>query len=204
MVSCLVVETDLGFCALATRGRGLWRSCLPEASPEAALAALNVDCKKTVTLGTCDASPSSLNVLEAIGRQLVSFMRGDPVELNVELDLQDARPFTQAVLRECSLIPRGATLTYGELALKAGYPGAARAVGQAMARNLLPPFVPCHRVVGADGALTGFGGGIALKAKLLQMEGVALVQKGSVVVLANLASGLTSGDRRMEQGRRRG
>lgn len=193
MVSCLVVETDLGFCALATRGRGLWRCCLPTSSAREALDALALPCNETAAAGTQDLRATSDKVLQVAGPQLVAFLHGDPVDLAVELDLQDASPFTEAVLRECSLIPRGKTLSYGELAHRAGHPGAARAVGQTMARNLLPPFVPCHRVVGADGTLTGYGGGMSLKAKLLKIEGVALARKGCVLVLANVPRGRKGG-----------
>ena len=72
----------------------------------------------------------------------------------------------------CRAIPRGETLTYGQLAAKAGYPGAARAVGQVMARNCLPLLIPCHRVVGSNG-LHGFSapGGLATKQRLLEIEG---------------------------------
>jgi methylated-DNA-[protein]-cysteine S-methyltransferase len=65
----------------------------------------------------------------------------------------------------------GEVVTYGELARRAGKPGAARAIGQAMGRNTLPIFVPCHRVVAADSGLGGFGAGLAWKAGLLRHEG---------------------------------
>ena len=74
-------------------------------------------------------------------------------------------------------IPRGQTRTYGELARMAGSPGAARAVGQAMARNPWPIIVPCHRVLGSDGALTGFGGGVDMKRRMLQMEGALVASQ---------------------------
>ncbi len=79
-------------------------------------------------------------------------------------------PFQRRVWAEVARIPYGATASYGEIAARIGRPGAARAVGAANAANPLPLFVPCHRVVGADGALRGYGGGLALKAALLQLE----------------------------------
>ena len=70
-------------------------------------------------------------------------------------------------------IPYGQTRSYGWLAARAGSPAAARAAGQAMARNPIPLLIPCHRVLGAEGALTGFGGGLRTKRALLELEGVA-------------------------------
>jgi len=67
-------------------------------------------------------------------------------------------------------IPRGETRTYGQIARQVGSPRAARAVGQAMANNPWPVIVPCHRVLGSDGRLTGFGGGLEMKRRMLEME----------------------------------
>jgi len=83
-------------------------------------------------------------------------------------------PFQQAVWSELATIPYGAVRGYGEVAKRLGKPGAARAVGMACHRNPLPIFVPCHRVVGAGGNLTGFGGGIPMKKALLDLESGAL------------------------------
>lgn len=80
-------------------------------------------------------------------------------------------PFQQRVWAELARIPAGTTVTYGELARRVGRPGAARAVGAAVGRNPVSIVVPCHRVVGSDGALTGYAGGIARKAFLLALEG---------------------------------
>ncbi len=79
--------------------------------------------------------------------------------------------FQCAVWREIGLIPKGNTLTYGELAKRIGNPGAVRAVGSACGSNPVPYFVPCHRVVGLTG-LGGFAGGLALKRQLLKAEGL--------------------------------
>jgi methylated-DNA-[protein]-cysteine S-methyltransferase len=90
----------------------------------------------------------------------------------VPVALDGVPPFAARIYEELRRVPSGSTLTYGELAARAGSPRAARAVGRAMATNPLAPFVPCHRVVGAGGALTGFSapGGTALKARLLAGE----------------------------------
>ena len=83
-------------------------------------------------------------------------------------------PFQQVVWSELGKIPYHETRSYGEVAKRLGKPGATRAVGMACHRNPLPIFVPCHRVVGAGGNLTGFGGGIPMKKALLDLESGAL------------------------------
>ncbi len=80
-------------------------------------------------------------------------------------------PFQQSVWQALTDIPYGHTITYGELARRVGCPRGSRAVGQANHRNPLPIFLPCHRVVGARGALTGYAGGVELKQWLLRLEG---------------------------------
>lgn len=80
-------------------------------------------------------------------------------------------PFQRGVWRELANIPFGATISYAELAGRVGRPGATRAVGAANGRNPLPIVLPCHRVIGTDGSLTGFGGGLPTKQFLLQLEG---------------------------------
>jgi methylated-DNA-[protein]-cysteine S-methyltransferase len=81
-------------------------------------------------------------------------------------------PFQRRVWEELRTIPRGTTVTYAELAARIGRPGAARAVGAAVARNPISVVVPCHRVVGSDGSLTGYAGGLERKRALLELEGV--------------------------------
>lgn len=85
--------------------------------------------------------------------------------------LMEGTEFQQAVWRELSRVKPGVTLSYGELAERVGRPGASRAVGGAMARNPLPIFVPCHRVLASTGKLGGFTGGLDTKARLLAHEG---------------------------------
>ena len=97
------------------------------------------------------------------------------------MDLDSCPPFQQAVLRATARIPRGQVRTYGQLAAQLGKPGAARAVGNALAANPFPLVIPCHRVVRAGGRLGGFGGGSALKRALLAREGVAIGETGRVL-----------------------
>lgn len=79
-------------------------------------------------------------------------------------------PFQQAVWNALKKIPYGETRSYGEIARQIGHPRASRAVGQANNRNPLPIVVPCHRVIGASGALTGYAGGLDIKVRLLELE----------------------------------
>ena len=95
----------------------------------------------------------------------------------IQIDVQGLPAFTCNILLACRKIAFGSLKTYGELASEAGRPAAARGVGQAMAKNPIPIIVPCHRVVGARGALTGYSGagGIETKRRLLLQEGLTNV-----------------------------
>ena len=100
-------------------------------------------------------------------RQIAEYAAGKRRRFQTRLDWSLARGFQQRVLAELAKVRFGHTLSYGELARRAGKPGAARAVGGAMAKNPIPLVVPCHRVLAAGGKLGGFGGGLALKRALL-------------------------------------
>ena len=82
----------------------------------------------------------------------------------------EGTPFQREVWSALTAIPYGETLSYGELARRLGRPAASRAVGAANGQNPIPIVIPCHRVIGADGSLTGFGGGLAIKRRLLDFE----------------------------------
>ena len=103
---------------------------------------------------------------------LERYFAGDTAALGeIVLDLSNAPPFFGAAWEACRTIPAGETRSYSWLAAEAGRPNAARAAGQAMARNPLALVIPCHRVIGSSGDLHGYGaGGLAVKARLLQME----------------------------------
>jgi len=108
-------------------------------------------------------------------RQLAEYFAGQRDSFNVSVDLSRSTDFQQQVLRAASRVPRGGLATYAEIARHIGKPRASRAVGQALARNPVPIVIPCHRVVAADGSLTGYSGrgGIRTKAQLLVLEGVS-------------------------------
>ncbi|MGH6852502.1 MAG: methylated-DNA--[protein]-cysteine S-methyltransferase, partial [Methylocella sp.] len=112
--------------------------------------------------------------VERVRDSIVAYLRGEPGDLSsVLLDMDLVPPFHRRVYAAARGIPRGATMTYGALAARAGDAGSARAVGQALARNPFALIVPCHRVVAAGGGIGGFSanGGIAAKLRLLAIEG---------------------------------
>jgi methylated-DNA-[protein]-cysteine S-methyltransferase len=112
--------------------------------------------------------------LAPLRRQLEEYFAGERREF--ELDLApNGSPFQRSVWRELCAIPYGETASYGEIAAAVGQPGAARAVGGANNRNPIAIVIPCHRVIGANGTLTGYGGGLPRKQQLLALETGALV-----------------------------
>jgi methylated-DNA-[protein]-cysteine S-methyltransferase len=106
--------------------------------------------------------------------QLDEYFRGVRRDFDLPLN-PDGTPFQQQVWAALQTIPYGVTLSYKALAERIGNPAAVRAVGRANGTNRIPIIIPCHRVIGADGSLTGFGGGLPLKQKLLQLEGVKVL-----------------------------
>ncbi len=112
--------------------------------------------------------------VDAAHRQLDEYFDGSRSAFELELDLRGAAPFAGQVLAELARVPYGQTTTYGALATKVGAPRAARAVGTVMNRNPIPIVLPCHRVVGANGSLTGYAGGLDVKERLLRLEGALL------------------------------
>lgn len=110
--------------------------------------------------------------LEAARRQLAEYFDGERRAFDLELDWRLSAGFTRKVLTETWRIPYGETRTYGELAAAAGSARAFRAAGTALGANPIPVVVPCHRVLRAGGALGGYGGGLDVKRKLLELEGV--------------------------------
>ena len=106
----------------------------------------------------------------ATGQQLRAYLAGELRRFSLPVDLFGT-PFQLTVWALLAQIPYGSLTSYGALADAAGKPRAARAVGGASHANPVPIVVPCHRLVGSDGSLTGFGGGLPLKARLLALEG---------------------------------
>lgn len=112
-------------------------------------------------------------VLDEAERQLREYLAGTRTDFELPL-APDGTAFQQAVWQQLAAIPRGRTVTYGEIARALGRPRAAQAVGAAVGSNPLSIVVPCHRVMGSSGALTGYAGGIETKQALLALEGALL------------------------------
>jgi methylated-DNA-[protein]-cysteine S-methyltransferase len=153
----IAFDTVMGLAAVEWSERGLTRVWIPPAP---------------AGRGNDPAPASVLDVIE----RLRMLLRGDDVDFtDVELDLDGVPQFDQRVYAVARALPRGVTATYGDLARRAGAPGAAQAVGQVMGNNRFPLVVPCHRVV-ATGGNGGFSapGGVDTKLRLLALESVTL------------------------------
>jgi methylated-DNA-[protein]-cysteine S-methyltransferase len=118
--------------------------------------------------------PEAPDWVRDVVARLQLFAEGEPVDFtNIPLSLAHLSPFARRVVAACRRVGWGQVSTYGDLAAAAGSPAAARAVGSVMARNCFPLIVPCHRVLGAGGALGGYSApdGLQMKKRLLAMEG---------------------------------
>ena len=109
-------------------------------------------------------------VLKQAVAQLADYFAGRRIRFDLPLDLQGGTAFQQSVWQALLAIPRGDTTSYGALSARVGRPSAVRAVGAAVGRNPVSIIVPCHRVVGSDGSLTGYAGGLERKSALLGLE----------------------------------
>jgi methylated-DNA-[protein]-cysteine S-methyltransferase len=170
-----VFQTALGWAAVSSSDGGILYSILPRDSFDDAVSIIG-SVPSVIERGH---EPSS-----EICDLLAEFYDGKDVDLSrVPLDLSAASPFTKKIYKGAADIKWGSVISYGDLAKISGSPNAARAVGNAMAKNPFPPFVPCHRVIGSDGDLCGFGGGngLLLKRRLLEIEGVRF--KGEKVLI---------------------
>jgi len=159
-------QTAFGWVGIARSPEGLLYLTLPQPDSEAA--------RRALRHRWGDDARRDDDALVDVAAKLRRYFDGQDVSFDETLDLTGATDFQRRVWQETRRIPRGQTLTYGQLARRVGSPRAARAVGQAMAHNPWPVIVPCHRVVGHDGRLTGFGGGLDMKRRMLEMEGVMM------------------------------
>jgi methylated-DNA-[protein]-cysteine S-methyltransferase len=174
----IVFETALGYVALAERNRALLALTFGhsnERSTSRALASQLTD----LELPANDSFVSEYYRDELIDR-LREFARGEPIDFSdLEVETVGVTSFQRRVIDACRTISWGETLSYGELARRAGRSGAARAVGSVMAANRVPLVVPCHRVVAAGGGLGGYSApqGLAMKRRLLAAEQEVSVEK---------------------------
>ena len=157
-----VCETCLGWIGVIGSPNGLKKVILPLKSREAVL-------DQIASCG-CEAENQDLACFSELSDRIRRYFDGEPVDFADKLDLAGTTRFQQNVWLTVRNIPRGETRSYGWIANQLGLPKAARAVGQALSRNPVPIVIPCHRVIGSDGKLGGFGGGVEIKKLLLKLE----------------------------------
>jgi len=157
-----VCKTSLGWMGVVGSTDGLKKVILPLKSKEAMLS-------RIAGYG-CETDNHHNKYFTDLADRLKSYFNREPVDFDDKLDLSGTTRFQQNVWRVARNIPRGETRSYGWVANQLGLPKAARAVGQALGKNPVPIVIPCHRVVGSDGKLVGFGGGVKVKKFLLQLE----------------------------------
>jgi methylated-DNA-[protein]-cysteine S-methyltransferase len=166
IVQFSLFPTPLGDCGIAWRGDVVVATCLPDESPADTARRLAAR-----TGGTVGEPPAAIR--RAIA-SITALLEGERTDLAaIACDFGGADPFAAQVYAATRAIPAGETTTYGAISSQLGDKQLSRNVGQALGRNPLPIIVPCHRVIGADGKLTGFSaaGGVATKLKMLAIEG---------------------------------
>ena len=161
------LETPIGVLWIACSGRGVCKVILPGEGAKAAL-----DRWLSTYLPTSELIDTSV-LLERTCAELSEYFTDSRHDFTLPLDFRGSS-FYRRVWLALTQIPYGRTVSYGHLAHTLGAPKAARAVGAACGANPVPIIAPCHRVLGSDGSLHGFGGGLPLKAWLLRHEGVLL------------------------------
>lgn len=158
-----IFNSSLGVIRIASTQKGVCKIALPAES-------------QADFFRWLEAHFSLQNVIEDKGKnegvltELESYLAGELREFQSPLDLRGTE-FQMKVWREVRTIPYGATRSYQDIAKRIGHPRAGRAVGAANRANPIPVIVPCHRVIGRDGSLSGYGGGLAMKERLLRLEG---------------------------------
>lgn len=171
--NCCAIETELGWLGLVWRDASIIRLFVPERE--------RISIERRIE--RFDPSAQAVHIDEAprfvgeIVDQLLSYARGEAVDFSeTAVSAGDVGPMREAIYAALRTVGYGETLTYGELAARAGYPGMAREIGEAMGKNPVPIIVPCHRVLAAGGKIGGFSapGGSRTKERLLALEGVQL------------------------------
>lgn len=161
-LTAVVTETAMGWAGVALSEHGIRHATLFHRSREAALGEL-------AAFGATEQPDSRAETVAALLR---AYAAGDEVSLDdYPVDLPPCTDAQQAIWLALREIPRGETRSYGWLSRRVGRPTAARAIGAAVGANPIPLWLPCHRVVASDGTLHGFGGGLAMKQALLELEG---------------------------------
>ena len=162
-VAVASVDSPIGALLVAVTPRGLARVAFAEEDRDGVLRRIAEKISPRIL--------ESARATEEVRRELEEFFAGRRTVFGVRLDRRLIRGVARDVLRATSRIPYGQVSTYGAVAREIGRPAAARAVGRALGDNPIPVVIPCHRVIGAAGALTGYAGGLERKVALLELEG---------------------------------
>jgi methylated-DNA-[protein]-cysteine S-methyltransferase len=160
-----VVDSPIGPLLVAATDRGILRISF-DADPEHELERLARIAGRRVLRAPRAVDPARRELDEYFSQRRQAF--------DLSIDLRGTTPFTVQVLEELAQVPYGQTATYGQLAARVGRPRAARAIGMVMNHNPIPIVLPCHRIVGSNGSLVGYGGGLDRKKQLLRLEGALL------------------------------
>lgn len=156
-----VFKTSMGWVGIAAHDDTVVATTLPQKTEELAIASIGAAAAHAGRDGQCVGD---------LAKRLSEYLEGSRVDFPDRLDSSRCTPFQRQVWEATRTIPYGETRSYLAIARQIGQPKAARAVGQALGKNPFPIIVPCHRVVGSDGGLCGFGGGLDMKRRLLVME----------------------------------
>jgi methylated-DNA-[protein]-cysteine S-methyltransferase len=159
----ITFNTDMGWVGILASAKGLRCVTLPQRSAQ----------EGRQLLGKMDDATWAPHLFDDLVQRFRLYFSGHRVTFPDELDFSGAAPFHRRAWEQTRLIPYGETRSYAWVAEQVGRPGAARAVGQAMASNPWPIIIPCHRVITSDGRLGGFGGGLEMKKQLLSLEAAA-------------------------------
>jgi methylated-DNA-[protein]-cysteine S-methyltransferase len=157
------VGSPIGRLTIGVTPRGLVRVAFAEEGPD--------DVAEELARLVSPRVMESARATDGWRRELEEFFDARRQTFDLRVDRRLLRGIQRDVLRATSRVPYGRVATYGEIARKIGHPTAARAVGRSLGANPIPVVIPCHRVIGASGALTGYGGGIERKLALLTLEG---------------------------------
>ena len=161
-----IVDSPVGPLLVAATDRGIMRISF-DADPEHELDRLARIAGRRILRAPRAVEPARRELDEYFGQRRQAF--------DLSLDLRGTTPFSIQVLEELAHVPYGHTATYGDLAARVGRPRAARAIGMVMNHNPIPIVLPCHRIVGSNGSLVGYGGGLERKEQLLRLEGALLL-----------------------------
>jgi methylated-DNA-[protein]-cysteine S-methyltransferase len=162
MFTLILFYTAKGYMGLLGSEKGLKRVILPLQKPKDVIDIASVD-----YIFSCDNNSTCLGDLPM---RMVLYFEGKKVVFNDSIDIENVTEYQKKIWNTARQIPYGTTVSYGQLAQMAGNYKSARAAGNALARNPIPIVVPCHRVIGSNNKLGGFGGGLEMKRYLLELE----------------------------------